>query len=180
MALYPWLYLMGAEADELEAGANGSRPMCHVVVAANNELTLTVTWPLTYDGSKLHWRQAVGLSVFNTALSQPVFSLHTISNFARARFRDSTRRAQKSHFGRRRLEILSHSLGNGPQSKEEDTSRKSGIVLEHAPREFSRLPEYMHSSRTEEAPETSSSPSISEHGIEPSKVVKMLDSESRK
>ncbi|KAF8273339.1 hypothetical protein EI94DRAFT_1302297 [Lactarius quietus] len=103
-------------------------------------------------------------------------------NFARARFRDSTRRAQKSHFGRRRLEILSRGLGNGARSKEEEPSGISGILLEHAQREISRPPEYMRSTRTE-APDTFSglfSPSISEHGINPSKVVRMMDSQSRK
>jgi hypothetical protein len=103
-------------------------------------------------------------------------------NFARARFRDSTRRVQKSHFGRRRLEILSRGLGNGAQYKEEESSGISGILLEHAQREFLRPPEYMRSKRTE-APGTFSglsSPSILEHGIKSSKVVQMLDSESRK
>lgn len=114
-------------------------------------------------------------------LNQSSLPLST-SNFARARFRDSTRRVQKSHFGRRRLEILSRGLGNGVQSKEEESSGISGILLEHAQREFLRPPEYMRSNRTE-APDTfsgQSSPSISEHGIKPSKVVQMLDSESRK
>ncbi|KAN0132919.1 hypothetical protein V8E53_009284 [Lactarius tabidus] len=99
-------------------------------------------------------------------------------NFARARFRDSTRRVQKSHFGRRRLEILSRGLGNGVQSKEEESSGISGILLEHAQREFLCPLEYMRSNRTE-APDTFSglaSPSISEHGIKSSKVVQMLDS----
>ena len=108
----------------------------------------------------------------------------SIRNFARARFRDTTRRAQKNHFGRRRLEILSRSLGNGAQSKEEpkQSSGITGILLEHAQREFSRPPEYMRSTRTE-APDTFSclsSPFISEHGIKPSKVVHTLDSKSRK
>ncbi|KAH9033433.1 hypothetical protein EDB84DRAFT_97116 [Lactarius hengduanensis] len=101
-------------------------------------------------------------------------------NFARARFRDSTRRAQKSHFGRRRLEILSRGLGNAAQPNEEESSGISGILLEHAQREFSRPLEYMRSSRTE-GPDTLSGPSspfISGHAIKLSKVVHALDSES--
>ncbi|KAH9003071.1 hypothetical protein EDB86DRAFT_3073548 [Lactarius hatsudake] len=99
-------------------------------------------------------------------------------NFARARFRDSTRRAQKSHFGRRRLEILSRGLGNAAQRNEEEPSGISGILLEHAQKEFSRPLEYMRSSRTE-GPDTLSGPSsplISGHTIKLCKV--MLDSES--
>ncbi|KAH8980903.1 hypothetical protein EDB92DRAFT_223830 [Lactarius akahatsu] len=101
-------------------------------------------------------------------------------NFARARFRDSTRRAQKSHFGRRRLEILSRGLGNAAQPNEEESSGISGILLEHAQREFSRPLEYMRSSRTE-GPDTLSGPSspfISGHTIKLSKVVHALDSPS--
>ncbi|KAH9177406.1 hypothetical protein EDB89DRAFT_1543238 [Lactarius sanguifluus] len=101
-------------------------------------------------------------------------------NFARARFRDSTRRAQKSHFGRRRLEILSRGLGNAAQPNEEGSSGISGILLEHAQREFSRPLEYMRSSRTE-GPDILSGPSspfISGHAIKLSKVVHALDSES--
>lgn len=118
------------------------------------------------------------------SLQYRYFSNHLLStrNFARARFRDSTRRAQKSHFGRRRLEILSRGLGNGAysNSKEEESSGISGILLEHAQRDFSHLPEYMHSNRTEEPVKVSlmSSPLISEHIIKPSKVVHRLDSES--
>lgn len=124
----------------------------------------------------------MGLSVFNALPSQPGVSPLSIRNFARARFRDSTRRVQKSHFGRRRLEILSRGLGNRVQSKEEESSGISGILLEHAMREYPRPSEYMRSNRTE-APDTFSglsSPSISEPGIEPSKVVQKLGSESRK
>ncbi|KAI0303617.1 hypothetical protein B0F90DRAFT_1667051 [Multifurca ochricompacta] len=43
-------------------------------------------------------------------------------NFARARFRDTTRRLQKNHFGRRRLAILSCDLGNGNHSKKKKKS----------------------------------------------------------
>ncbi|KAI0255109.1 hypothetical protein BJV78DRAFT_818384 [Lactifluus subvellereus] len=60
-------------------------------------------------------------------------------NFARTRFRDSTRRVQKNHFGRRRLGILGRSLGNGTHSKDEETAPgMSSILLEHAQREISR------------------------------------------
>ncbi|KAI9439880.1 hypothetical protein H4582DRAFT_1557426 [Lactarius indigo] len=101
-------------------------------------------------------------------------------NFARARFRDSTRRAQKSHFGRRRLEILSRGLGNAAQHNEEESSGISGILLEHARREISRAPEYMRSNRTE-APGTLSGPSspfIPGHAIKSSKLVHALDNPS--
>lgn len=73
-------------------------------------------------------------STFN--ISQPVAAF--FRNVARTRFRDSTRRAQKSHFGCRRLGILSRSLVNRTHSKEEETtSGISGILLEHAQREIS-------------------------------------------
>ncbi|KAH9031743.1 hypothetical protein EDB85DRAFT_1958116 [Lactarius pseudohatsudake] len=101
-------------------------------------------------------------------------------NFARARFRDSTRRAQKSHFGRRRLEILSRGLGNATQPNEEESSGISGILLEHAQREIFRPLEYMRSSGTE-GPDTLSGPSspfISGHAIKLSKVVHALDNPS--
>lgn len=60
-------------------------------------------------------------------------------NVARTRFRDSTRRVQKNHFGRRRLAILSRGLVNGTHATEEETtSGISSILLEHAQREISR------------------------------------------
>ncbi|KAN0113405.1 hypothetical protein V8E52_007686 [Russula decolorans] len=61
-------------------------------------------------------------------------------NVARTRFRDSTRRVQKNHFGRRRLGILSRGLVNGTHhaTEEETTSGISSILLEHAQREISR------------------------------------------
>ncbi|KAH9063939.1 hypothetical protein EDB87DRAFT_1681078 [Lactarius vividus] len=101
-------------------------------------------------------------------------------NFARARFRDSTRRAQKSHFGRRRLEILSRGLRNAAQLNEEEPSGISGILLDHAQREISRPSEYMRSSWTE-GPDTLSGPSSPfglGHAIKLSKVMHALDSES--
>ena len=64
-----------------------------------------------------------------------------LRNVARTRFRDSTRRVQKNHFGRRRLGILSRGLVNGahhPAEEETATSGISGILLEHAQREISR------------------------------------------
>lgn len=58
---------------------------------------------------------------------------------ARTRFRDSTRRVQKIHFGRRRLGILSRGLVNGTHATEEETtSGISSILLEHAQKEISR------------------------------------------
>ncbi|KAF8461813.1 hypothetical protein DFH94DRAFT_173924 [Russula ochroleuca] len=63
-------------------------------------------------------------------------------NVARTRFRDSARRVQKNHFGRRRLGILSRGLVNGTYqpAEEETTSGISGILLEHAQKEISRTP----------------------------------------
>jgi hypothetical protein len=65
-------------------------------------------------------------------------------NVARTRFRDSARRVQKNHFGRRRLGILSRGLVNrdGTQqpAEEETTPGISSILLEHAQKEISRLP----------------------------------------
>ncbi|KAH9954273.1 hypothetical protein BC827DRAFT_970607 [Russula dissimulans] len=62
-------------------------------------------------------------------------------NVARTRFRNSTRRVQKDHFGRRRLGILSHGLANGTHTQEEETSAgMSSILLEHAQRVISRPP----------------------------------------
>ena len=156
--------------------------MVVAVTRRTDVVTLVSSHPATmtganYTGGK-RW-----VSQFSTRffLKRSSLSLST-RNFARARFRDTTRRTQKSHFGRRRLEILSRGLGNGAQYKEEDSSGISGILLEHAQREFSRPPEYMRSNRTE-APDTFSglsSPFISRYRIKPSKVVQMLDSESRK
>ena len=62
-------------------------------------------------------------------------------NVARTRFRDSTRRVQKNHFGRRRLGILSRGLANGTHATQEETTSGSGIssiLLEHAQREIAR------------------------------------------
>ena len=70
-------------------------------------------------------------------------SIHLNSrNVARTRFRDSTRRVQKNHFGRRRLGILSRGLVNGTHTNrtEEPTCGISGILLEHAQREIPRPP----------------------------------------
>ncbi|KAI9457202.1 hypothetical protein F5148DRAFT_1287740 [Russula earlei] len=62
-------------------------------------------------------------------------------NVARSRFRNSTRRVQKDHFGRRRLGILRHSLVNGAHPQEEKAAAGiQGINLEHAQREISRPP----------------------------------------
>jgi hypothetical protein len=59
-------------------------------------------------------------------------------NYARTRFRDSTRRVQKNHFGRRRLGILSRSLANGAHLKDKEAAPGiSSILLEHAQREMS-------------------------------------------
>lgn len=72
----------------------------------------------------------------NTPRAQLVTDLYRI--VARTRFRDSTRRVQKNHFGRRRLGILSRGLVNGTHPTEkETTSGISSILLEHAQREFS-------------------------------------------
>ncbi|KAI0300750.1 hypothetical protein BC826DRAFT_1183456 [Russula brevipes] len=59
-------------------------------------------------------------------------------NVARTRFRDSTRRIQKNHFGSRRLGVLSRSLVSGIHGKQEETNDSgiSAILLEHAQREF--------------------------------------------
>jgi len=67
-------------------------------------------------------------------------SHRSFRNVARTRFRDSTRRVQKDHFGRRRLGILSRGLVNGTHhaTEEKTTSGISSILLEHAQREISR------------------------------------------
>jgi hypothetical protein len=92
------------------------------------------------DRCKLHRRKTVSRSSFEYASSSSQTSHQSLRNVARTRFRDSTRRVQKNHFGRRRLGILSRGLVNGTHhaTEEETTSGISSILLEHAQREISR------------------------------------------
>jgi hypothetical protein len=81
-------------------------------------------------------------------ISRPLAVVTPFRNFARTRFRDSTRRVQKDHFGRRRLGILSRSLGNGARRKDEEAAPGiSSILLEHAQREISRFPTSFHATQ---------------------------------
>jgi hypothetical protein len=81
----------------------------------------------------------VSRSSFEHASNTSQLVTDLFRNVARTRFRDSTRRVQKNHFGRRRLGILSRGLVNGTQATEEETTAGiSSILLEHAQREISR------------------------------------------
>ena len=94
-----------------------------------------------YDRCKLHrWKTVrVSFEICIELTPQLVTPIIFSRNVARTRFRDSTRRVQKNHFGRRRLGILSRGLVNGTHPTEEQTtSGISGILLEHAQREISR------------------------------------------
>lgn len=97
-----------------------------------------------HDGCELHRGKTVSRPNMHSNIN--IFQLLAIidlRNVARMRFRDSTRRVQKNHFGRRRLGILSRGLVNGthhPAEEETATSGISGILLEHAQREISRPP----------------------------------------
>jgi hypothetical protein len=79
-------------------------------------------------------------SVVSSSSNTSTTTCHrSLRNVARTRFRDSTRRLQKNHFGRRRLGILSRGLVNGTHATEEVTTPGiSSILLEHAQREISR------------------------------------------
>ena len=93
-----------------------------------------------HDRCKLHRGETVSRSSLEYASSSPQTSHQSFRNVARTRFRDSTRRVQKNHFGRRRLGILSRGLVNGTHhaTEEDTTSGISSILLEHAQREISR------------------------------------------
>lgn len=103
-----------------------------------------------HDGRKLHWRETASVSNSFAQIDTVIPNQRSFifRNVARTRFRDSTRRVQKNHFGRRRLGILSRDLANGPHPRtEKPNCGISGIQLEHAQRDISRL---LHPSPTHE------------------------------
>lgn len=95
-----------------------------------------------HGGCKLHWRKTASISNSHRNHTAALLTSGPFRNVARTRFRDSTRRVQKNHFGRRRLGILSRGLVNGTHTNrtEEPTCGISGILLEHAQREIPRPP----------------------------------------
>jgi hypothetical protein len=100
-------------------------------------------------------------------------------NFARTRFRDSTRRVQKNHFGRRRLGILSRSLANGAHSKDKEVAPGiSSILLEHAQREMSHPQTSFRAPRAEPLGVFTTSPSRSSRMGSEATNPRILDSGS--
>jgi hypothetical protein len=109
------------------------------VISRGWELPRLSTRATTYDRCKLHRWKTVSRSSFEYASNTAQLVTDIFRNVARTRFRDSARRVQKNHFGRRRLGILSRGLVNGTHATEEETaSGISSILLEHAQREISR------------------------------------------
>lgn len=105
-----------------------------------------------HDGRKLHWRETASVSNSFAKIDTVIPNQRPFifRNVARTRFRDSTRRAQKNHFGRRRLGILSRDLVSGARSRtEKPKCGMSGIQLEHAQRDIS-ISRLLHPSPTRE------------------------------
>jgi hypothetical protein len=124
-------------------GCRSEKTLCTwLVVTRPNVAHATRQLEDDHDRCQLHRGKTVSRSDSCTRiLSRQSGGTAIFRNVARTRFRDSTRRIQKNHFGSRRLGVLSRSLGvNGIHGKQEETNNSgiSGILLEHAQREIPR------------------------------------------